>query len=175
MKKVLSILVCLLTNVLMVQAGSDLKVVSGSADFTKESAKAIVTVIFTNCKWEKKEDFKSWCGEDYDQRVNSAAPAIMSGFNLKSKGLKIVTDASAAKYKINFGVRNMQRKQGMGFWGSCYIKLYGTITVTEISSGNTVCVIEVDGQSGDTDFVENDRIEKAFVGVGEEMASKRLK
>lgn len=175
MKRLFSFLLFAMLAITSVYAGSDLKTTKGNASIVRNSeATAFVEINLEGCRWEKKEDYKTWCGSEYETRSGAAVVAgFTSGFNNKTKGMKIVPTKDNAKYSIVFNVVNMQRKQGMGMWGSCYIKLYGTIVITDLSTGEMVATIEVDGQSGDTDFNETDRIVKAFAGVGEEMAGMK--
>lgn len=171
MKRLVSFMLFAILAITSVYAGR-LKTTNGDASIVRNpDATAFVEINLEGCRWEKKEDYKAWCGNDYDARSGAAVVAgFTSGFNDKTKGMKIVPTKNNAKYSIVFNVVNMQRKQGMGMWGSCFIKLYGTIIVTDLSTGEKVATIEVDGQNGDTDFVETDRIVKAFAGVGEAMA-----
>ena len=46
--------------------------------------------------------------------------------------------------------------------GSCYISIYGTLSVVDTASGDTVLEVKVNNVKGDTDFNETDRFPKAM-------------
>lgn len=162
-------IVTLLMAVMIVMGmnASSLKVISGSLDVLKEQANATYELDFSNTRWEKKQDFKSWCGEDYNTRIESMNTEFKTSFNNFSKGLQIAD--TTPKYEVVFCVDNFERKQGMGMWGSCYIKVYGTINVINLSDNSTALSVEVKGQGGDTDFVENDRFPKTIFSLCKEL------
>lgn len=145
--------------------------VSGSAKFLKEKASAVLVLSHEDCTWEKHEDYAIWCGSDFDKRVKLSASSCKIGFNDSSKGLTIAKNESDAKYMMVFKVKNLARHMSGWGWGRFYISVEGSIVVTNIQSGEVVCVMDV-AVDGMPDYVEDDRIGKAFYAVGEELARK---
>jgi hypothetical protein len=163
--KRITFLALLISLIATCASAKNLKPASGSSSFLDEVVSVYVEISHDGATWEKKEDYKLWCGKDYDTRIELANDHFKAGLKNERRNLTIVGNATDAAYKIEVDITNLARKQGSGMWGSCYIKLYGTITVTDTSTNEEVCKVDVDGISGDTDFVENDRIAKAFYGL----------
>ena len=159
MKKLVSICAICLLSASSLFAAKPLKVASGSLDVLKSDATATWSIDLSNAVFEKDGDFKTWCGPEYDERVKLMNEAFYNGFNNYSAGLKLVKGGKAP-YKLVFKVRECERKQGPGMWGSCFIKVYGTLEIEDTATGEKVLVLDVDGVKGDTDFVETDRFPK---------------
>ena len=87
--------------------------------------------------------------------------AFYTSFNENSNGLKLVKEGDAP-YRVVLKVSKFERKQGPGMWGSCFIRVFGTMSVIDNASGETALELEVDGVKGDTDFVETDRFPKTM-------------
>ena len=152
-------------------AKSDLKVKSGSMAWAKENAKVSVKFDFLSAKWDKEEDFKKWCGDDYETRVNKSLNGFIKGFNNKSKAAQATASDDGAKYRIVVKIDNMDWRQSFsGMWGQFYALCWGMIEVTDIATGENVCTIEIDGANGDGDFTPNDRFTKCYEEVGETLA-----
>ena len=158
MKKIL--LVCAFAMVSIMSFAGGLKTKSGDIAVLKEAANATFELNIDGATWEKKEDFKTWCEEDYDVRVKSMQETFPTSFNKYTSGLKIADQSP--KYKVVLTINNFERKQGMGLWGSCYITISGTLDIQDAATGSTVLSVEVKNQGGDTDFVENDRFPKTI-------------
>lgn len=155
-------------------AKSDLKVKSGSMAWAKEKVKVAVKFDFSYAKWDKDADFKTWCAEDYEARVNNSLNGFIKGFNNKSKGAQATANEEDAKYRIVIKIANMDwRADIFGIPGQFYALCWGIIDVVDIASGESVCTIEVDGANGDGDFVPNDRFTKCYETVGETLAKTK--
>lgn len=160
MKRIALTAVLLLTA-FTVFAAKPLKVTKGSLDVLRQDATATWTIDLSDAVFEKDGDFKAWCGEDYDIRVKLMDEAFFESFNRNSNGLKLVNEGEAP-YNLVLKVREFERKQGPGMWGSCFIRVFGTLCIMDAASGETVLEMDVDGVKGDTDFVETDRFPKAM-------------
>jgi len=168
MKKLLLVSALLLASVSLF-AAKPLKVTKGSLDVFKQDATATWTIDVSEAKFvnngvfakENKGDFKTWCEEDYDERVRLMNEAFFDSFNAKSPGLKLVNDGDAP-YKVILKIDTFERSQGPGVMGSCYISIYGTLSVNDAATGDTALEIQVHNVKGDTDFVETDRFPKTM-------------
>ncbi len=168
MKRLLLVSALLLASVSLF-AAKPLKVTKGSLDVFKQDATATWTIDVSEAKFvnngvfakENKGDFKTWCEDDYDERVRLMNEAFFDSFNAKSPGLKLVNDGDAP-YKVNLKIDTFERSQGPGVMGSCYISIYGTLSVIDTASGDTALEIQVNNVKGDTDFVETDRFPKTM-------------
>ena len=161
MKRIIIALAALLITSASLFAAKPLKVSDGSLDVLKESSTATWKIDLSKAVFEKDGDFKAWCGADYNDRVKLMNDTFFSSFNKYSKGLKLVKGGSAP-YKLVFKVSKFERKQGPGMWGSCFIKVYGDIEIINVKTGKVALKLDVDGQPGDTDFVETDRFGKTM-------------
>lgn len=142
----------------------------GNVKCLKENESAVLTIDFSKVTWEKKQDFKQWCGAEYDKRVEVSNSEFTKSFNENSKGVKIVEAGKEAKYKIVVELTNFERKTASFGWGRAHIKIYGTLSVVDAATGDTVCTYALDGVSGGDDFVETDRFAKSFAELGKQLS-----
>lgn len=168
MKKILTLL--LLTVCSLTVLAGPLKVREGSTKVLKEDANAIFELDLTHCTFEKKLDFKTWCGNDYDVRVSLMNDYFPEFFNKYNKGLKIVSDSSTAKYKIKVHVDQFVRKLGDYFGATALMRIYGDVTITDINTGQTICKISIKKLNGYLDYVESDRFPKAMRRLAKKLA-----
>jgi hypothetical protein len=109
------------------------KVKEGKAAFFKENASAVVEFDFSETTWEEDEDFKTWCGDQYEKRLNAIQQSFVKSFNENSKGLKIVESGNDAKYKILIEVKDLERHQAFtGSWGQGKFSTTAYIKVLDI-------------------------------------------
>ncbi len=167
-KYLLLLLVIVLTSVNCMAGG--VKVKEGKASFLKENASAIVEFDFSKTTWEEDEDFKTWCGDQYEKRKAVMQNAFVTSFNENSKGLKINSGAKDAKYKIVVEVKDLERHQSFtGMWGQGKISTTGYIKVFELSSNQIICDIYIDGYGSGKDFDITDGMEKCYKALAKEV------
>jgi hypothetical protein len=168
MKRILLVSALLLASV-SVFAAKPFKVTKGGVDVLKQDATATWSIDLSEAQFvnngvfakENKGDFKTWCEGDYDERVQLMNDEFFKAFNQYSNGLKLVNEGDAP-YQVVLKVATFERSQGPGVMGSCYISVYGTFSVVDAASGETVLEIQVNNVKGDTDFVETDRFPKTM-------------
>lgn len=151
----------LLLSAITVLTAKPLKVTKGDLSVLKEDATATWKIDLSDAVFEKAGDFKEWCEDEYETRVKLMDEAFFASFNDNSQGLKLVNEGKAP-YKLIFKVKKFERKQGPGLWGSCYIRVFGTLSIINTETEETALELEVDGVKGDTDFVETDRFPKTM-------------
>lgn len=151
----------LLLSAITVLTAKPLKVTKGDLSVLKEDATATWTIDLSDAVFEKAGDFKEWCEDEYETRVKLMDEAFFASFNDNSQGLKLVNEGEAP-YKLIFKVKKFERKQGPGLWGSCYIRVFGTLSIINTETEETALELEVDGVKGDTDFVDTDRFPKTM-------------
>ena len=168
MRKILLISALLLATV-SVFAAKPFKVTKGSLDVFKQDVTATWVIDLSEAQFvnngifakENKGDFKTWCEEDYDERVRLMNEAFFDAFNVQSPGMELVSEGEAP-YQVILKVDTFERAQGPGAMGSSYISIYGTLSVVDTTSGDTVLEVLVNNVKGDTDFNETDRFPKAM-------------
>ncbi len=151
----------LLLSAITVLTAKPLKVTKGDLSVLKEDATATWKIDLSDAVFEKAGDFKEWCEDEYETRVKLMDEAFFASFNDNSQGLKLVNEGKAP-YKLIFKVKKFERKQGPGLWGSCYIRVFGTLSIINTETEETALELEVDGVKGDTDFVDTDRFPKTM-------------
>jgi hypothetical protein len=146
------------------------KVKVGNASFLKENASAIVEFDFTKTTWEEDEDFKAWCGDQYEKRITAMQQSFVVSFNENSKGLKIPESSDGAKYKIIIEVKDLERHQAFtGTWGQGKFSTTAYIKVLEIASNQIVCEIDVDGFGSGKDYDYADGLGKCYKGLAKQL------
>ena len=146
------------------------KVTSGSTNCLKEAAAAIVEFDFSATTWHEKENFKTWCGDQYDQRVEAIKAQFESSFNEKTKGMKIDNNAADAKYKIVVVIKDLDRMQAKwGNWGQGTFLTKSVITIYDKATNESLCEIVADEYGTGKDYDYKDGLGKCFKGLAEEI------
>lgn len=160
----------LLIGCILTVAAGPLAVEEGSAAVLREKASAIFELNLDHCTFDRKEDFKAWCGNDYDVRVSLMEEFFPEYFNEYNKGLKITSDAGNAQYKMVLHVDEFIRKLG-GFYGAkALMRINGDLTLIDLKTNETVCKIRITKLDGADDFVENDRFPKVMRALAKKLA-----
>lgn len=168
MKRFLLVSVLLLTT-LYLFAAKPIKVVKGSLNVFKEDATASWTIDFSDAQFvnngifskEKLGDFRTWCGDGYDDLVRQMETSFFGTFNVYCPGMELV-NAEDAPYRVIFKVDTLERAQGSGPLGSCYISLYGTLSVVNAATGDIELELKVTDAKGEEDLEETPRFPKAM-------------
>lgn len=168
MKKTL-ITLSLIVFSLSLFAGGQLKVKSGNTSVLKQNSVATLEMDFSETIFGKKENFNTWCGADYESRVELMNETFYNSFNAQKWGMKISKDAEAA-YKIVVKWTKFDHVIGGMVWGQMYMEGYGTIDVIDLSTGKSVLSFEIKKDRGKADFVENDRFVSLIECVVKDMA-----
>lgn len=169
MKKIFTVLIIML--LCGVANAGNLSIVSGSKKNIKSGEKAIVEFDFESAAWEEGQDFKSFCGDAYEERVNGMSRRFISTFNQNSSKLTIERDATNCKYKIKVVADNFERKASGWGWGRFHIRWYGTISIIDLESNTEVCKIKGSKVSGDNDYVPLDRLIGCYRELAEQLAA----
>ena len=168
MRKALLVSILLISSLPMF-AAKPFKVTKGSLNVFKQDVTATWTIDLSDAQFvnngifakEKPEDFRTWCGEDYDERVQLMETSFFDTFNVFSPGMELV-DAEEAPYKVFFEVDTFERAQGSGPLGSRYISLYGTLRVVDVATGDVELELKVTDAKGEEDFEETPRFPKSM-------------
>ena len=167
MRKIIFTIIALTFSVFV--SAARLEILSGDVNVLKENATCSFVLDLTNATFERKENFKDWCGINYDERVYLMETAFPESFNKKTKGLRIVTDESSAKYKIVLHIDNFVRKMGRMYGASAWMRIDGYISIVEMGTNKEVLRIGINKFYGDQDFKETDRFPKAVSVLAEKI------
>lgn len=135
--------------------------------FVREKANVVVNIDFSQATWEKKQSFKDWCGDAYDERVSISNESFKKSLGKEYKSLTVVGSKADAKYEINVYVDNLKRKTEMN--GEYEFKIYGKIDVVDVKSGKIVYTYKAKGVDGGDDYNEDVCLAKVFDELADEM------
>lgn len=171
MKKTFTVLALLLISTLTF-AARPLKVKSGDMSFKQEAVIARLVMDYSNAKWEGRQSYEEFSGEDFGDRVQQSAIAVMTGFNSFNPALKLSDDENAeAKYTVTIRLTDLERK--MWEIASFYIRIEGTISVVNNETGEEVCSIEIKKLGGNASYVPDTRLFSCFQELGLSFAKLR--
>lgn len=174
MKKNILMVVCAILFCSSVFAG-DFDLTSGRSAWRsalKQKANVYVEIDWSKCEYDNDELVKEyWEEEDYEEITDKVLESFIEKFNDKSKRLKAVEEKKGAKYKMVINMSNVDTFFSAvnfslpGYKG----KIWGSVKVIEVSSGNTIMEAEFDEIKGGRDFVRNDCYAKAFEDLAKEL------
>lgn len=149
MKKYLLTLLLVLVGCLTAMAGSDIKVTEGNKKFLKTAeGNAVLVFDWDGATFDNKEPLTSKFS-NLEELKKVAWNGFAETFNEKSKKVKVVADEANAKYKFAMKVTNMdQYFKVMGFVPGNATKVWGTMTITDLSTGEVLAIIEVKEVNG---------------------------
>lgn len=170
MKKIILLSILTFIPFVLISAKkSPLKITEGDiCPLLTESSEAILEIDYSNTTWEEDEDYKSFCGEDYDIRVLNSKNVFTNSFNALSTGIRINNDSETPKYKIILKPIDLERSLNL-FTGQASIILTASVEIINISSNDLVLQVNIKEYEGDCDYVPNDRLDKCFSGVATEL------
>lgn len=164
MKRIILLLLVVITNVTLSFAGGKVTLAKGDKKVFNENAQAVFEFDLSGTRFDSKKDFKEWCGSDYKERVDLMEASFIGNFNDKFN-LKISKSASDAKYKVIFHVDNFERKLVVITGYCALMRVFGVIEIVDNQTNATVCTVRIDGVDGKKDYVETDRFPKAMTEV----------
>lgn len=152
-------------------AGNPIKVVSGDKKFFKNAEGNILL--------EVKYDGASFDGKmpltekyaDIDTKTTISYNGFVEEFSDRNDDLIFVKDEAEAKYKMTIQVTKVDEFINvMGFVAGPCIRVWGTLTVTDVKTGESLVVVDIDeidgGSAPTTDRAFND----TFGELGEKIA-----
>jgi len=153
-------------------AGNPIKVVDGNKKFFKSAeGKIFLEVIFND---DATFDGRMPLGEKYNDLDNKTVISyngFIEEFNDNNSKMTFVKDVAEADYKMTIKVSKIDEFFNVMGWvaGPC-IRVWGTLTVTDTKTGNTMLVVDIDeidgGSAPTTDRAFND----SFGELGERIA-----
>ena len=150
-----------------------IKVVSGDKKvFKNAEGSAVLEIVFDGATYDDKMPLAE--NEKFSDMA-SVKKIAMAGFteyfNKKSKSVKISESADGAKYKISLQVSKMdQYVKVMGFIPAPATKTWGTLTITDLATGQVLTTVEVNAVDGGANPSPDGCISDSFEKIGEEVA-----
>ena len=143
-------------------AANPLKVVNGDKKFFKNAEGTVFLEVVFDA--DATFDDKMPLTEKYDnldEKLTIAYNGFIEEFTERNKKLQFVKTEEEATYKITIRVTKVDEFVNiMGFIPGPCIRVWGTLTVTDVKSGETVLVVDIDeidgGSAPTTDAAFND-------------------
>ena len=160
MKKVFITLIMALLAV-NVFAANPLKVKDGDKKFfRKAKGDCLLEVVYTGASFDGKKPLTEKY-DDIDNKTTISYEGFVEEYSERNNNLPIVKDAATAKYKITIQVTKVDEFVNiMGFIPGPCIRVWGTLTVTDIQDGTVLLVVDIDeidgGSAPTTDRAFND-------------------
>ena len=160
MKKVFITLIMALLAV-NVFAANPLKVKDGDKKFfRKAKGECLLEVVYTGATFDGKMPLTEKY-QDIDNKTTVSYEGFVEEYSERNSALPIVKDGANAKYKITIQVTKVDEFVNvMGFIPGPCIRVWGTLTVTDMENGTTLLVVDIDeidgGSAPTTDRAFND-------------------
>ena len=152
-------------------AANPIKVVSGDKKFFKSAeGNVYLEVKYEGASFDDKMPLTEKY-DDMESKTTISYNGFIEEFTDNNKKMKFVTTDSEATYKMTIQVTKIDEFINVMGWipGPC-IRVWGTLTVTDVKSGESLLVVEIDeidgGSAPTTDRAFND----AFGKLGEKIA-----
>ena len=171
MKKSLITLCSVLFVCVTALAGNPLKVTSGDKKFFKNAeGTAVVEVNFDGASFDGKKPLTDKYS-DIPGKARICYLAFVEEFSDNCKDVKIVENASDAKYKILIKVSKIDEFTNVMGWiaGPC-IRAWGTLTITDIKGGEPLLVVDIDNIDGGSAVSTDRAFNDTFKELGKRIA-----
>ena len=163
MKKLLLYFVLLIIPLVSFAGKGKYVVTGGDKTILQEHTSAQLIIDYSNAMWEDRH-YESFCGNDYQERIDKSYKTFFSEFNNKSKGL-LLTQSNDAKYKMTIKVQKFLRKVRSFYRGE--VMVWCTIQITDTTTGKELLKIDVSKSGGESDYSYSDGIYKCFAALAE--------
>ena len=173
MKKLL-ITMCAMLVGMVAFAGNPLSVVNTKVQlkkFMKQEAKACLVIDWSQAKFDNKKAAADEFGDDYEFIKKDCAENFIEGFNNETKGIEMRAEENGATYKFLIIVENLDAFVN-AFWGGgrTEAKVWGKLTIIDLSNGDTLAEVRIDEAEGGSDFVRRESFGETFAELGETVA-----
>lgn len=137
-----------------------------------DNAVAALVIDWSDTKYDHEKTIKEFWGEKYDFFIKECEAKFKTGFDEKSKGLKL-DKSGEPKYKITLKVTNLDRYVNvMNIVPGFTVKVWGMVIVAA-ADGTEIARIDIDSMKGNRDFSLDDAFGKAFYILGKRVASAK--
>lgn len=174
MKKYLLTMVMCFAVCMCAMAGSNIKVTQGDKKiFKTASGNAVVEFVWDGATYDNKQPLTEKYN-NLEELKPIAWKGFQNAFNKSCKKVKVVEDAADATYKFTIKVTNMdQYFKVMGFVPGNATKAWGTLTITDVKSGQVLVEGTFSGIDGGANLSPDGTFEDCFEEVARQVA--RLK
>lgn len=173
MKKYLITMLLAIVGCVTAMAGDDIKLSSGSVAPLKDGGVGCVVLDVAEAQFDNKKPLKQ--DERFaniDEQIPECTKEFIREFNDNAKKFKMTDNADEAKYLFTVKITNLDTFVNvMSFKGGVGIKVWGTITITEKATGNSVAIFNIE-EEGNSGMTYNIAVEETFEGIAKFLAKK---
>lgn len=171
MKKFCTTLLMLCITVMCAFAGSDIKVMEGNKKFFKSAqGEALLTINWGQATYDYKKPLTEKFG-DLEPYADASYSGFIDSFNDECKKVKIVPGSKNAKYQFTIDVTNVdQYIKVMGFVPGPATKIWGTLTITDIATGEKLLVVDIKSVDGGASPSPFESFSDSFEELAEQVA-----
>lgn len=175
MKKYLLAFLIAIVGCFAAKAGDDIKLTSGSIASLKDGGTGCVTIDMADTQFDNKMPLrKDVRFADVDTHLPECASEFVREFNEHTKKFKMTKNAEEAQYEFIVKITNLDTfVQVMSFKGGIGIKLWGTVTIVNKATDETIAVFTMD-EEHNSGINYQLAVEEGFEGIAKYLA-KRIK
>lgn len=175
MKKYLLTLLLAIAGCVTVMAGDDIKLSEGSIAPLKDGGIASVVIDMADTQFDNKMPLhQDGRFINVDAQLPECASEFVREFNDNSKKFKMTKNTDEAQYEFVVKITNVDVFINvMSFKGGIGIKLWGSVTIKDKTTGDNVAVFTIDEESN-SGFNYEIALEESFEGIAKYLA-KRIK
>lgn len=152
-------------------AGNPLKVIGGDKKFFKTAeGGALLEISYDGASFDGKKPLTEKYS-DIPGKCTISYNGFVEEFSEKCKNVQIVKNAKEAKYKIFIKVTKVDEFVNVMGWiaGPC-IRVWGTLTITDINGGDPLLVVDIDEIDGGSATSTDGAFEDTFNELGRRIA-----
>lgn len=152
-------------------ASNPIKVVNGDKKFFKSAeGNVYLEVIYDGATFDGKMPLTEKY-DDIENKTTISYDGFIEEFNERNSKLQFVKDETEATYKMTIQVTKIDEFFNVMGWvaGPC-IRVWGTLTVTDVKSGDTLIAIDIDEIDGGSSPTVDRAFNDTFGALGEKIA-----
>ena len=158
MKRILFSLIFSVSTLTSFAGNGKIVVTEGNKSILFDKVSAQLIIDYSGAMWEGKS-YKSFCGDDYQERIENSYDRFLAEFNKFSNGLLLTRDTDA-KYNMTIKVQRFLRKVRSFYRGE--VMIWCTIQISDAATGENLLTIDVSKSGGDSDYSYSEGIYKCF-------------
>lgn len=175
MKKYLLTVLLAIVGCVTAMARDEIKLTEGSVVPLKEGGIASVVIDMADTKFDNKMPLRQDDRfADVDNQIPECSREFVREFNDNTKKFTMTNNADEAQYEFIVKITNLDTFVNvMSFKGGVGIKLWGSITIKNKTTGENVAVFTMD-EEDNSGFTYQIALEEGFEGIAKYLA-KRIK
>lgn len=175
MKKYLLTMLIAIAGCVTAMAGDDIKLTSGSIAPLKDGGKGCVVIDMADTKFDNKMPLRQEPRfADVDSQLPECASEFVREFNDNTKKFTMTKNAEDAQYEFIVKITNLDTFVNvMSFKGGVGIKVWGSVTIKNKTTGEEVAVFTID-EENNSGMTYSIALEETFEGVAK-FLGKRIK